>query len=52
MTALARDFQPLSDMRASAAYRLRGAQSLLRRCFLESTAQNAPLRTFAAEVSQ
>jgi xanthine dehydrogenase small subunit len=51
MDALAQDFQPLSDMRASAAYRLRGAQGLLRRCFLERAAQPAPLRTFAAEVS-
>jgi len=31
--ALAEDFQPLTDMRASAAYRLEGAQGLLRRYF-------------------
>ena len=34
--ALAGDFEPISDMRASAAYRLRGAQNLLRRFYLES----------------
>jgi xanthine dehydrogenase small subunit len=34
--ALARDFEPISDMRASAAYRLRAAQNLLRRFYFES----------------
>lgn len=34
--ALARDVQPLSDLRASAAYRLRGAQALLERLWLET----------------
>ena len=34
--ALTADFQPLSDMRASAAYRQDAAYGLLRRCFLES----------------
>jgi xanthine dehydrogenase small subunit len=29
------DFQPLSDMRASAAYRLEAARNMLTRCFLE-----------------
>ncbi|MGD1879639.1 MAG: xanthine dehydrogenase small subunit [Kiloniellaceae bacterium] len=38
MAALAEDFQPLSDWRASAAYRLKAAQNLLRRCFIETTA--------------
>jgi xanthine dehydrogenase small subunit len=33
--ALAQDFQPLSDFRATAAYRLQVAQALLRRFFLE-----------------
>lgn len=33
--ALARDFQPISDMRASADYRLRSAQNLLTRVFVE-----------------
>jgi xanthine dehydrogenase small subunit len=48
--ALAEDFKPLSDMRASAAYRLQGAQSLLRRFHLELAAKQA-LRTHDAEVS-
>jgi xanthine dehydrogenase small subunit len=34
--ALARDFEPISDMRASAGYRLRAAQNLLLRFYLES----------------
>jgi len=40
--ALAGDFTPLSDMRASAAYRLQTAQNLLRRLWLETRA-DAPL---------
>ena len=36
MQALAEDFTPISDMRASADYRLRAAQNLLRRFFLET----------------
>lgn len=36
IVALAEDFQPISDMRASAGYRLRIAGNLLRRCLLES----------------
>jgi xanthine dehydrogenase small subunit len=35
-TALARDFEPITDMRASAGYRLRAAQNLLRRFYHES----------------
>ena len=42
MAALAQDFAPLSDMRASAAYRLRTAQNLLYRYWLE-TRTEAPL---------
>ncbi len=38
--ALARDFTPLSDMRASAAYRMQVAQNLLRRAWLETRATN------------
>ena len=34
--ALARDFEPISDMRASAGYRLRAAQNLLSRFYFES----------------
>ena len=42
MAALATDFTPLTDMRASAAYRLRAAQNLLMRLWLE-TRPVAPL---------
>jgi xanthine dehydrogenase small subunit len=42
MAALAQDYAPLSDMRASAAYRLRTAQNLLYRYWLE-TRTDAPL---------
>jgi len=41
MDALADDFAPISDMRASAEYRLRGAQNLLRRFYLETTGEFA-----------
>ncbi len=34
--AFARDFEPITDMRASASYRLRSGQNLLRRLYLES----------------
>lgn len=34
--ALSQDFQPLSDMRASSAYRMQAAQNLLRRYWLET----------------
>ena len=36
MQALERDFTPISDMRASADYRMRAAQNLLRRFYLET----------------
>ncbi len=49
MAALARDYQPLSDMRASAAYRLRAAQNLLLRCWLE-TRPDDPLPAHATRV--
>ncbi|MGC8141205.1 xanthine dehydrogenase small subunit, partial [Salmonella enterica] len=42
MASLAQDYAPLSDMRASAAYRLRTAQNLLYRYWLE-TRTDAPL---------
>jgi len=44
MTLLAEDFTPLSDMRASNTYRMKTAQNLLRRFWLE-TRTDAPLRT-------
>lgn len=37
MQALATDYQPLTDMRASSAYRLRAAQNLLYRFYLETS---------------
>ncbi|HKT97535.1 MAG TPA: FAD binding domain-containing protein, partial [Paraburkholderia sp.] len=42
MAALDADYQPLSDMRASAAYRQKVARNLLWRCWLE-TRDEAPL---------
>jgi len=36
MAAFAEDFEPITDMRASAGYRLRAGQNLLRRLFLET----------------
>jgi xanthine dehydrogenase small subunit len=40
-TALAQDFKPLSDMRASATYRLQVAQNLLQRFWFETRPENA-----------
>ncbi|WP_027795368.1 xanthine dehydrogenase small subunit [Paraburkholderia acidipaludis] len=42
MDALAADYQPLTDLRASAIYRLKVARNLLWRCWLE-TRDDAPL---------
>jgi xanthine dehydrogenase small subunit len=47
--ALARDFTPLSDMRASAAYRAQVTQNLLRRAWLETRAVD-PLPAHATSV--
>jgi xanthine dehydrogenase small subunit len=41
LPAFAIDFTPMSDMRASKEYRLKAAQNMLQRYFLEDT-QNAP----------
>jgi len=40
MAALAQDYAPLSDMRASSSYRLAAAQNLLRRFWLETRVDN------------
>ncbi|HJV59648.1 MAG TPA: xanthine dehydrogenase small subunit [Albitalea sp.] len=48
-SALARDFTPLSDLRASAAYRRQAAQNLLRRFWME-TRPDAPLCADALSV--
>ena len=47
--ALATDFKPLTDMRASGAYRMQVAQNLLRRFWLETRAEN-PLPEAAVSV--
>jgi xanthine dehydrogenase small subunit len=47
--ALAQDFQPIDDMRASAAYRLKAAQNLLLRAWLESGEAASPTRVLDAE---
>jgi len=44
MAALAEDFQPITDWRASAGYRLKVAQNLLRRCLIETTDQASETR--------
>ena len=44
--ALTEDFQPIDDMRASAAYRLRAAKNLVLKAFLESA---APVRVLETE---
>ena len=41
MQAFAQDYTPLSDMRASADYRLEAAANMLRRYFMEDTGQTA-----------
>ena len=48
-TALAGDYQPLSDMRASAGYRLQVAQNLLQRFWLETRLQH-PLTSQSTSV--
>ncbi len=48
MAALENDFQPLTDWRASAAYRMKVAQNLLRRCFVETTAPATATRLAGA----
>jgi xanthine dehydrogenase small subunit len=47
-TALAADFQPISDMRASDAYRLQVARNLLRRFYLEHSPAAGQLRLTGA----
>ena len=49
MEQLAQDYAPLSDMRASSAYRMKTAQNLLRRFWLE-TRTDAPLALNAVNV--
>jgi len=49
LPAFERDFAPISDMRASAAYRMRVAKNLLWRCFHETGSQPAQTRMFGAQ---
>ena len=46
MEALAKDYTPLTDMRASANYRMRTAQNLLRRFWLETRPEDAIPNTY------
>ncbi len=48
IAALAQDFQPITDMRASADYRLRVAGNLLRKFFIETTQASAATRVVGA----
>jgi xanthine dehydrogenase small subunit len=52
IAALAQDYAPLTDMRASSTYRMRTAQNLLRRFWLETRIDaplaNADVNAFAA----
>lgn len=45
--ALARDYRPIGDMRASASYRMNVAANLLRKFFIETTEPQARLRVMA-----
>lgn len=47
MTALDRDFAPLSDMRASAAYRMSIAKNLILRFYLETTQAQPQKRVYS-----
>jgi xanthine dehydrogenase small subunit len=49
-SALEQDFQPMTDMRAGAAYRMLAAKNLLRRFWLENGAQERP-KTRVAELA-
>ena len=49
LPALALDYAPLSDMRASAAYRMQVAQNLLLRFFVEHSGNPVPTRVAELE---
>jgi len=51
-TALAEDFSPISDLRGSAGYRMRVAQNLLERDFIERTEADVPTRLAGAAVAR
>ncbi|MEQ9248370.1 MAG: FAD binding domain-containing protein, partial [Nitratireductor sp.] len=48
LSAYEKDFQPISDMRASADYRMMAAKNLLRRFYVESTGNPANLSRYEA----
>lgn len=48
ISALASDFQPISDMRASAEYRMIVAENLLRKMLLEAAADDHGLRLYSS----
>jgi len=45
IAALATDFEPLTDLRASREYRVKAAGNLLRRFYLQQQGEHAALRT-------
>jgi len=47
MREMEKDFTPLTDMRASAAYRMQSAQNLLYRFFVETTAPDIKTRVYS-----
>lgn len=51
MAAIARDFQPITDMRASAEYRLKTAQNLLFKFFLETAGRPGRTRILDREIA-
>ena len=52
MAALAQDFTPIDDFRASAAYRMEVARNLLRKAWLESAGDDTRLRVVSGEVAR
>jgi xanthine dehydrogenase small subunit len=50
--ALADDFSPITDLRASADYRLKVAQNLLRRDFIERTSPGTPTRLAGSAIAR
>ena len=48
--ALAKDFQPISDMRASSAYRLLVAENLLRKMLIEVSQDNGVKRLYPSSL--
>ncbi|MCR9214482.1 MAG: xanthine dehydrogenase small subunit [Proteobacteria bacterium] len=44
LAAMAEDYEPMTDMRASSTYRMKSAQNLLRKFFIETTAPDTETR--------